>query len=356
MRYIVVGAGAVGGAIGGRLHEAGHDVVLVARGAHYQALRAGGLRLTTSTGTLTLPVPVVDSPQAVTLRHGDVLVLAVKTQHSEAALQEWAARPVQGGRQGETAAEVIPLVCAQNGVENERLALRRFRQVYGMCVVLPAAHVTAGSVVARCGPYTGALVLGRYPSGVDATARRIAADLESAHLLAPLDAEVMRWKYAKLLGNLAQTVEALCGSTAQGAAAEVTERARAEGAAVLKAAGVAWATAAEMAELRSGKVEAPAHDVEAPAHDVEAAAQGEGQQNDEQQALGSSWQSLARGTGSIEADHLNGEIVLLGRLHGVPTPVNETLTQLANTAAREGWPPGELDPGQLRELADTAAR
>ncbi|MBO8188801.1 ketopantoate reductase family protein [Streptomyces spirodelae] len=349
MRYIVVGAGAVGGAIGGRLHEAGHDVVLVARGAHYQALRADGLRLTTSTGTLTLPVPVVDSPHAVTLRHGDVLVLAVKTQHSEAALQEWAARPVLGGRQEETAAEAIPLVCAQNGVENERLALRRFRQVYGMCVVLPAAHVTAGSVVARCGPYTGALVLGRYPSGIDATARRIAVDLESARLLAPLDPEVMRWKYAKLLGNLAQTVEALCGSTAQGAAAEVTERARAEGAAVLKAAGVAWATAAEMAELRSGKVEAPAQGVEAPA-------QGEGQQSDEQQALGSSWQSLARGTGSIEADHLNGEIVLLGRLHGVPTPVNETLTRLANTAAREGWPPGELDPGRLRELADTATR
>lgn len=32
MRYIIVGAGAVGGAIGGRLAEAGHDVVLVARG------------------------------------------------------------------------------------------------------------------------------------------------------------------------------------------------------------------------------------------------------------------------------------------------------------------------------------
>ncbi len=37
---------------------------------------------------------------------------------------------------------------------------------------------------------------------------------------------------------------------------------------------------------------------------------------------GSSWQSLAKGSGTIEADYLNGEIVLLGRLHGVPTPVN----------------------------------
>jgi 2-dehydropantoate 2-reductase len=42
----------------------------------------------------------------------------------------------------------------------------------------------------------------------------------------------------------------------------------------------------------------------------------------------SSAQSLARGTGSIETDYLNGEIVLLGRLHGVPTPVNDGLCRL----------------------------
>jgi 2-dehydropantoate 2-reductase len=47
MRYIVIGAGAVGGTIGGRLFESGHDVVLVARGPHLDALRAHGLRLAT---------------------------------------------------------------------------------------------------------------------------------------------------------------------------------------------------------------------------------------------------------------------------------------------------------------------
>jgi 2-dehydropantoate 2-reductase len=44
MRYIVVGAGAVGGTVGGRLFQGGHDMVLVARGAHYDALRHDGLR------------------------------------------------------------------------------------------------------------------------------------------------------------------------------------------------------------------------------------------------------------------------------------------------------------------------
>lgn len=39
-RYIIIGAGAVGGTIGARLFEAGHDVVLVARGAHSHAIPA----------------------------------------------------------------------------------------------------------------------------------------------------------------------------------------------------------------------------------------------------------------------------------------------------------------------------
>ena len=57
---------------------------------------------------------------------------------------------------------------------------------------------------------------------------------------------------------------------------------------------------------------------------------------------GSSWQSLARGLGSIETDYLTGEIVLLGRLHRVPTPVNDLLQRLANRMAAEGRPPGSV--------------
>ena len=55
---------------------------------------------------------------------------------------------------------------------------------------------------------------------------------------------------------------------------------------------------------------------------------------------GSTWQSLARG-GAVEADYLNGEIVLLGRLHGVPTPVNELLQRRRNAAARDKATTGE---------------
>ena len=58
---------------------------------------------------------------------------------------------------------------------------------------------------------------------------------------------------------------------------------------------------------------------------------------------GSSWQSLARGTGAIEVDYLNGEIVWVGRCQGRDTPVNAALCELAKRMAREKAPPRTAD-------------
>ncbi|WP_435225914.1 ketopantoate reductase family protein [Streptomyces sp. Tue6028] len=331
MRYIIIGAGAVGGALGGRLAEAGHEVVLVARGAHHEALRDHGLRLTTAEGPRTHRLPVVRHPEELGhLREDDVLMLAVKTQDSTAALDAWAPRPVAGGG---TAGERLPLVCAQNGVESERLALRRFRRVYGMCVWLPATHVEAGSVTAVSAPVTGVLHLGRFPSGRDETVRSISAALEKSHFDAPVVDDVMRWKYGKLLGNLANAVEALTGPVTGEEARAVCRAARAEGRTVLAAAGVETVTDAEAAEVRSRLRFEPA----------DASPRG-----------GSSWQSLSRGTGTIEADFLNGEIVLLGRLHGTPTPVNEVLQRAADTFARERRAAGSMTVAELTGLVEAA--
>ena len=43
MRWVIIGAGAVGGLIGARLFEQDADVMLVARGDHYRAIAATGL-------------------------------------------------------------------------------------------------------------------------------------------------------------------------------------------------------------------------------------------------------------------------------------------------------------------------
>ena len=66
MRFVVYGAGAVGGVIGGRLAEHGHDVALIARGAHYEAIREHGLTVESPETTVTVPVEVVDHPSKLT--------------------------------------------------------------------------------------------------------------------------------------------------------------------------------------------------------------------------------------------------------------------------------------------------
>ncbi|GAA3486244.1 ketopantoate reductase family protein [Streptomyces cremeus] len=332
MRYVIIGAGAIGGVVGGRLAEAGHEVVLVARGAHLEALRAKGLRLTTPEGARTLRLPSAAGPDDVELRADDVLVLAVKTQDSVAALDAWSGRPVEGGG---TAGELLPLVCAQNGVENERLALRRFRRVYAMCVYLPATFVEAGAVSAAGEPVSGILHLGRCPGGVDDTARRIGDDLAKARFLAPVVPDVMRWKYGKLLSNLANALGAVSGpeASASPAGRDLVGRAVAEGRAALAAAGIAVASPEEQAEARDGRIAMAELDGEEP-------------------NAGSSWQSLVRGTGSIEADYLNGEISLLGRLHGVPTPVNDLLGRLANEFARERREAGSLPVTEVQRALE----
>ncbi len=333
VRYVIIGAGAVGGVVGGRLAEAGHDVVLVARGAHHDALRDHGLRLRVPEGELALRIPVVDGPDALgALRPDDVLVLAVKTQDTEAAVRAWGPAPVTGGG---TAAERLPLVCAQNGVESQRLALRVFRRVYGVCVWLPCTYVEPGVVSAAGTPLTGILHLGRHPHGTDETARLIAADLEKSRFEAPVVPDLARWQYAKLLANLGNAVEALTGPVAGEEAMALLGRVQEEGAAVLRAAGIAYATPEEQRAVRGDKVTL------VPLDGVP-------------RGGGSSWQSLARGTGTIESDYLNGEIALLGRLHGVATPLNELLQHLAGTFARERREPGSMPLEELVRRADEA--
>jgi 2-dehydropantoate 2-reductase len=259
-------------------------------------------------------------------------VLAVKTQDSEAALAAWGPAPVAGGG---TAAERLPVVCAQNGVESGRLALRRFRRVYGVCVWLPATFVEPGVVAAEGAPLTGILHLGRCPHGMDDTVRLIAADLEKSRFEAPVVADVARWQYAKLLGNLGNAIEAVTGPLGSEESIALYGRVRAEGVAVLDAAGIAYASGAEEREARGDKIRLV---------EIDGAPRGGG----------SSWQSLNRGTGTIEADYLNGEIALLGRLHGVPTPLNDLLQRLANGFARERRAAGSLPFDELARLADEA--
>jgi 2-dehydropantoate 2-reductase len=144
MRFVVFGAGAIGGLVGARLFQAGVDVTLVARGAHAEAL-ASGLVLESPDESVTLPIPVVTYASGLHWTDDTVVLLAVKGQHTEEALNQLVT----------VAPPETPIVCMQNGVENERRALRRFPRTYGMCVMCPASHLRPGLIVAHSTPVTG---------------------------------------------------------------------------------------------------------------------------------------------------------------------------------------------------------
>lgn len=317
MRWLIIGAGAIGGLIGARLFEQTADVTLVARGEHYLAIRTNGLRVESPDGTTTAWVPVVDQVSAVAFRPDHVVVVATKSQQTADVL----------GAVSLAASPDTPVVCAQNGVENERIARRCFTNVYAMCVMCPATHLEPGVVRAHRAPVPGILDLGRYPGGVDDTSTKLADGLTRAGFRSDAKPDIMRWKYKKLLLNLGNAIEAICGL--ENHAGELYRRAYREGVACLAAAGVPYATDAEDTVRRGGVIPRPAGG---------------------KPRGGSSWQSMVRQTGNIEADYLNGEIVLLGALHDVPTPVNALLQRLANQLAATRTPPGSMSEADILAL------
>jgi 2-dehydropantoate 2-reductase len=313
MRFVVLGAGAIGGVLGGGLHRAGHDVTLIARGGALDALRESGLQLQTPDDDFSLAIPTVGSPAEAELRDGDIVILAVKSQDTVAALDALAA-----------CERDVTVVCAQNGVANEPEALRRFERVYGVYVWLPAQYVEPGVVQAYSAPVYGVLAVGRYPSGEDELARELARAFTAAGCDGQVFAEIMRLKRGKLLGNLINGIQVVVGDGEE--AERLHEQAMAEARACFDAAGLAY----EADPRALGERMSPPRKVHGAGH-----------------ANSSSWQSLQRGTGTVETDFLNGEIVLLGRLHGVPTPVNATIQRLANRMARNHVTPGSLPPDLL---------
>lgn len=322
MRYVIHGAGAVGAAIGARLHQAGHEVVLVARGAHLAALQRDGLRLRTPDEDVTLRIAAVGTPREAAPRAEDVVVLATKTQDSAAALDDLA----------EAAHPDVTLALAQNGVENERLALRRFAHVLGVVVFLPAQHLEPGEVVLPCAPVSGVLDAGLPQGGADDRTRALTRDLGAAGFASEPLEDVMAAKRAKLLRNLLNAADAALGD--RDAARPFVAAARAEGERVLRAAGLAFTDDAAFRARHAALSE-----------EREVPGTGRGGS--------STWQSLQRGTG-VEAAYLNGEVCLLGRLHGVPTPVNAALLAAVTGLAARGGRPGDVTPDDLR--AEVARR
>jgi 2-dehydropantoate 2-reductase len=297
MRFVVLGAGAIGGSVGALLARAGADVIFIARGPHGDVIRDHGLRLDTPDEAFVVHVPVTREPD---WRDDDVVLLAVKTQDAELAVSDIPPN--------------IPIVCMTNGIAAERIAARRLRNVYGAYVFVPASHLVPGSVQLWASPVAGVIDAGAYPQGSDEVAGAVSGALQRAGFASEVRDDIMRYKRGKLLLNVGNVVEALCGPFE--GELDIEQRARAEGIACFEAAGLEYT----IDRTRFIGVKTIAGTT---------------------RPGGSTWQSFVRGK-TLEVDFLNGEIVALGRAHGIPTPTNAALQRLAAEAVAGGLAPGSL--------------
>ena len=314
-QYLIYGSGAVGSTIGARLWLSGKQVTLVARGEHARVLKKQGLHFLTPEEDQILEIPSVDRITEIDFKKKIVVLLCVKSQQTKLAIEELAI----------IAPPDTPICCVQNGVSNERTVLRYFKNVYATLVNLPAMYLKAGEVASYVSGLAGVLDTGKFPTGTDVLSQVITDDFRGAGFGAVPDPKVMRKKYGKLLMNVGNAVQAIIDPEED--VKEIYRAVRKETEAVYSAGNIDYADRKEMSDLTEEmKITA------VPGYERTAS---------------SSWQSLMRNTGDIETDYLNGEISLLGRMHGIPTPYNDHLARIAREFVLNNRSPGSM---QLSEF------
>jgi 2-dehydropantoate 2-reductase len=141
VRIAIFGAGAVGSYFGGRLAQAGEDVVFIARGEHLQAMRDSGLRVDSIKGDFVLEsVEATDDPAQVGVV--DVVLVCVKAWQMTEAIE--AMRPMIGPQ--------TLIISLQNGVEApSQLAagLGKEHVLGGLCVII--AYIVGPGHISHAG-------------------------------------------------------------------------------------------------------------------------------------------------------------------------------------------------------------
>ena len=175
MRIAVMGAGGVGGYFGGRLAQAGNDVVFIARGAHLAALRERGLTLKSPLGDANIKVRAVEDPAEAGA--AEVVLFTVKLWDTEAAAER--IRPIV-----ESGGVVIPF---QNGVESiSRIgAVLGHGRVMGGVAYIAARIGEPGTIV-----QTGQMARLRF-GAIEPGQRAVAAALHAACRDAGVEAEIV---------------------------------------------------------------------------------------------------------------------------------------------------------------------
>lgn len=254
MKICVYGAGAVGGHFAAQLAAAGHEVAVVARGAHLEAMRRSGLTLLKGERRIVAKVHAAERP--ADLGRMDAVLVTLKA-NGLAALAEGIG-PLLGPDTG--------VVFAQNGIpwwygqglagrpppppELQRLdpggALARAvapQRVIG-AVIYSANEVIEPGVVRNDAPQRNMLVLGEPDGAASGRVAALRAALEQADIRSPAETDIRRSIWAKLLINAGSTAicvlagETLKEAMADPALAELRRRVHEEGRTVARAHGV----------------------------------------------------------------------------------------------------------------------
>jgi 2-dehydropantoate 2-reductase len=290
MKIAVMGAGAVGCYYGGMLARAGHDVVLVARPAHVEAMQREGLLLDTQTFQERVRVQASTQPEGV--QGAQCVLFCVKSTDTESAGLAMAPHLAEG-------ATVLSL---QNGVDNaERLAAVLQRPVLPAVVYVATAMAGPGHV-RHFG--RGELVIAPSP-----TSEQLARTFAAAGIPMQVSDNVAGALWAKLVLNcvynpLSAITRLPYGEIVNAQGLDVP---RAMDDIVRECLAVAHASGIALPE---GTAEAV----------LPLAASMPGQ-------VSSTAQDLARGR-HTEIDHLNGFIVRRGEALGIATPANRLLHTL----------------------------
>jgi 2-dehydropantoate 2-reductase len=288
MKIAVMGAGAVGCYYGGMLAKAGHDVVLIGRPLHVEALGAGGLLLDTQ--TFTARVPLRASTEADAVRGAELVLFCVKSTDTENAAREMA--PYLGSD-----ARVLSL---QNGVDNAQRLRALLRNEVASAVVYVAAEMAGPGHVVHHG--RGELVIG--PAVLSDQQAHFFVE---AGVVVNVSENVAGALWSKLIVNcvynaLSAITQLPYGRLVQGVGVtavmsdlveECLAVAERDG---VRVPGDLWATVQLIAQTMPAQTSSTAQD-------------------------------LARHKRS-EIDHLNGYVIARGRALDIPTPVNRVMHTL----------------------------
>lgn len=295
MKICVLGAGALGCAIGAALGEGGSEVWLVNRSReHVDAMKANGLTLVTPQGERRVAVNAATSCAEVGVV--DLVIVLVKSFHTRDAIA--GAAPLIGER--------TVVLSLQNGLGHEEV----LAEFVGRQRVLAGKTYVGGVLLAPGRIISGTAgketLIGELDGAISERALAIAAEFNRAGLDTTVSDNIVGTMWDKLLVNVATGALSAITRLPYGALYAVPE---------LKATAVAAVTEA-MAVARAAGVKLGFTDPEQPW--IRAA---EGLPADFKASM---LQSLEKGS-VTEIDFINGAVVHRGARHGIPTPVNAAL-------------------------------